>query len=249
MTGTVFQIQRYCIRDGRGIRTCVFVKGCPLHCPWCHNPEGLSTEPQTDCDGKTYGTLMTDEEVFAEVVKDKIYYGASNGGVTFTGGEPLMHAEFVAACAARLKLNGISVAVETSGAADESAVKSVLPYIDSVLFDIKSFDVKALSVAVGADKNVIMRNLRLFSAVSEIVLRCPIIPGFNDDKAHFAAVGELAASTENVTGVELLPYHGLGAEKSKKLGMPVADYGQISASESERFADEVRRRFDKVIVL
>ncbi len=250
MTGIVFEIQRFCIRDGSGIRTCVFMKGCPLRCPWCHNPEGISPIPQKDKFGRLYGTEMSAEEVYAAAAKDKHYYDFSGGGVTFTGGEPLAQADFLAATAKLLKRDGISVAVETSGFASVSDVEKVLPYIDGVLFDIKNSDGRKLKATVGADKDVIMRNLKIFaSAGVPVTLRCPVILGFNDGDGHFDAVGKLARETENVIAVELLPYHSLGADKCDRLGMERREFPELSESDIKRAATAVRAYFDNVKVM
>lgn len=250
MTGIVFQIQRYCIHDGDGIRTCVFLKGCPLHCPWCHNPEGISPKPQTDKFGSVYGTEMTAEEVFAAASRDKSYYALSGGGVTFTGGEPLAQADFLAETAELLKKAGISVAVETSGFAPSAAVEKIVPFTDRVLFDIKSFDGGKLKDIVGAEINSIMRNLAEFSAAGiPMTLRCPVIAGFNDYDAHFENIGKLAGGTENVTAVELLPYHRLGADKCKRLGIEPHEFNELSRDYLIRAEDTVRAYFDNVKVM
>ncbi len=218
-----------------------------MRCPWCHNPEGISREIQTDALGAIYGRVMTAQQVYAEVVKDRAYYDMSGGGVTFTGGEPLYNAAFVAAAAELIKRGGINVAIETSGAAPLSGIETILPYTDGVLFDIKSFDGERLRETVGADINVVMRSLQSFSEAGiPITLRSPVICGFNDDDEHFARLGEFAARTKNVRAVELLPYHRLGADKRRRLGMTVYEFEEIDREKIERAVRLVRMNFKNV---
>ncbi len=248
MTGTVFQIQRYCIHDGTGIRTCVFLKGCPLHCPWCHNPEGISPKIQSDSLGKRYGAVMTAEQVYAEIVKDKIYYDLSDGGVTLSGGEPFYQAEFMSCAAKLIKDGGISVAVETGGAATKSGIEMVLPYIDGVLFDIKSFDGEKLWSTVGADIHTVERSLGIFvSAGVSITLRSTVISGFNDEGEHFIKLGELAARI-NAAAVELLAYHSLGVDKRKRLNMEAKEFAEIDREKMSRAVELVKKNFPYVSV-
>lgn len=122
-TGIIFQIQRYCIHDGKGVRTCVFFKGCPLRCPWCHNPEGLRAEREWDSEGRAYGLAVTAEEIVGEIKKDGLYHSLSGGGVTFTGGEPFLQAEFCAELAEACKRENIDVAVETCGSVAPGCVE------------------------------------------------------------------------------------------------------------------------------
>ena len=230
--GIVFEIQRYCIRDGRGVRTCVFLKGCPLHCPWCHNPEGLAPYPQCDKEGRLYGKEMTAEEVTQAVLRDREYYALSGGGVTLTGGEPLAQPEFCVALAKALRASGVDVALETSGYVSSERFRSVLPYLDRILFDVKHTDGQALKETVGADADIVSDNLRLVARAGiPVVLRSPLIAGFNLTERHFKELGALARQYPAVERVELLPYHRLGEDKRKRLGLPCGEFRELTEAE------------------
>ncbi|MBO4573171.1 MAG: radical SAM protein [Clostridia bacterium] len=244
MTGVVFNIQRYCLRDGEGIRTCIFFKGCPLHCPWCHNPEGISPRVERGEDGSVFGKEVSADELIAEILKDKKYYSLSGGGVTFSGGEPLFQAEFCKELAYRIKAEGVSVAIETSGFGSDETVKSLLPYVDEVLFDIKILDETAFKKICGGDISAVIKNLRLFDDFCvPITLRCPVIFGVNDFKEHFIEVGKLAKELKNVKKVQLLPYHDFGVEKAKNLGKSQPRYPLSSEEEKRAAIDAVKTYF------
>lgn len=249
-TGVIFQIQRYCVHDGKGVRTCVFFKGCPLHCPWCHNPEGLHAEIERDSEGKTWGIAVTANEVIGEIKKDRLYHALSGGGVTFTGGEPFLQTEFCAELAQACKKERIDVAVETCGSVSPACVERALPYIDRVLFDIKSFDAPALNRITGGDWTMIERNLSLFeSAGVPVTLRAPLIAGFNFSEEHFRKLGRFAASLKNAEKVELLPYHRLGEEKRRRFGKPTGDYRELTSEEKAFALACVQSAFPRVEVL
>ena len=249
-TGIIFQIQRYCIHDGKGVRTCVFFKGCPLRCPWCHNPEGLRAETERDAEGRVYGRVVTAEEVVGEIRKDILYYSLSGGGVTFTGGEPFLQAEFCAELAKACKREKIDVAVETCGSVAPVCVERTLPYLDRVLFDIKSFDARSLKRVTGGDWKKMERNLSLFEAAGvPITLRAPLIAGFNFSEEYFKRLGNFAASLKNADKVELLPYHPLGEEKRRRFGQPSGNFRELTAREKAFAFECVRSAFPRVEVL
>ena len=140
MQGRIINITRFCTDDGPGIRTTVFLKGCPLRCLWCHNPESQNAEEEYYINGEKIGRIISAQEVFDEIVRDKAFYKTSNGGVTLSGGEPLYQAEFSTEILRLCKENGIHTAIETSGFASPNALVSVLKHCDLVLFDIKETD-------------------------------------------------------------------------------------------------------------
>lgn len=263
----VFDIQKFSIHDGPGIRTTVFLKGCPLRCVWCHNPESWRPEPEllftaarcTGCrrcaevcpagvhaftaDGRheldraacvrcgkcveqcpaealeLCGRSLTVEEVMAEVRKDRVFYENSGGGMTLSGGEPMMRPEFTFALLNAAKKEGIRTALESCGFAPQEEFERILPVTDLFLFDIKTMDEAKHLRLTGRDNRLILSNLEFLSgAGAEIVLRCPLVPGLNDTPGELARIGELAERLPAVREVQVEPYHPLGVSKSERLG-------------------------------
>ncbi|MBQ0111195.1 MAG: glycyl-radical enzyme activating protein [Oscillospiraceae bacterium] len=261
--GTVFNIQRFCTRDGDGIRTTVFLKGCPLDCMWCHNPESKSFAPQIlysgdrciGCGGcaavcdrhiqtesrhrfdrngctacgkcaavcpsgalEICGKTMSASEVAKELIKDREFYKNSGGGITVSGGEPLLQYDFCAEILRLCKQNGLNTAIETSGYTTKKLDK-IISVCDTFLFDIKVLDLDKAKQFTGVNIGIILKNLRYINAGGkDIVLRCPIIKGINLNNSHFKAVALLAQELDNVREVDFLPYHPLGVDKSARLG-------------------------------
>jgi len=249
-TGVVFDIMRFCIHDGPGIRTIVFLKGCPLNCWWCHNPEGISPRPEMfvrpgRCIGcgrcmqvcsvgldrsrctfcgecvrachtgarEIVGQTMTVAQVMEQIEKDIIFYDESGGGVTFSGGEPLMQPEFLEAVLKACKTMEIHTAVETSGYAKPETIKRIAQYVDLFLYDIKSMDDEKHKEATGVSNKLILSNIRDLSEWHpNVEIRFPVIPGVNDDIENVKALADLASSLK-VKGVHLLRYHNAGTEK------------------------------------
>ena len=219
MNGIVFDIKRGGVKDGPGIRTSVFLKGCPLRCTWCHNPESQLPRPETAADGTICGRAMSVAEVMAEVLPDVPFYAASGGGVTLTGGEPLAQPDFALALAQAAKAAGIHVALDTSGFAPWATLARFLPTVDLFLYDFKASDPARHKELTGVDNALILANLeRLAAANARLCLRCPLVPGVNDDATHLAAIGDWAERLPAIEEVTLEPYHPLGLEKCKKFG-------------------------------
>ncbi len=241
--GTVFNLQRYCTKDGHGIRTTVFLQGCPLHCPWCHNPEGMAL---AGCQS----TELSARDLCQTLLQDKRYFDFSGGGVTFSGGEPLLQSDFVAECASLLKQNGIHIAVETCGNVPPSAVLPLLGRVDQVLFDIKHLDGPLLERVTGAKLSLVLSNLRLFDGADvPIILRVPLIDTFNLDETFFSRLGKLACDTKNVTRIELLPYHDLGEDKRTRLGMAKSSFPPLSQAQISAAKSAVQKYFTDVFVI
>jgi pyruvate formate lyase activating enzyme len=266
VSGTVFDIRRFSIHDGTGIRTTVFFQGCPLACAWCHNPEGIASEPvlvyrenrclrcgacvracpqgaialhddvvHTDrdrciCCGtcveacyagarELAGCTMTVAEVLAEFERDTVFYDESNGGVTFSGGEPLMQADFLLALAQACRENGFHTALDTCGFAPWALLDRVREYIEMFLYDVKLIDDVRHRRFTGVSNACILDNLRhLTEGGHRIVLRLPLIPGINDDVENIRATGALAAEL-GISQVDVLPYHRAGVEKYERVGV------------------------------
>ncbi|HHW03892.1 MAG TPA: glycyl-radical enzyme activating protein [Thermoanaerobacterales bacterium] len=261
----IFDIQRYSIHDGPGIRTIVFLKGCPLRCPWCANPESQKMVPEimyseikcvlcqrcvNACpvnaikviNGKIHidrelcnvcglcweaclnealkvaGKEVTVKEVLSIVEKDRIFYERSGGGVTLSGGEPLMQAEFSAALLAACKKKGLNTAIETSGYQKWELFLPILENTDLVLLDIKMMNTDLHRKIIGVPNNLILDNARkIVELGKDIIVRIPIIPGYNDSIENLRNTAEFAANI-GIKEVHLLPYHRLGESKYNQLG-------------------------------
>lgn len=293
----VFDIQHYCVDDGPGIRTNLFLAGCPLNCAWCHNPEGKYASAQllfyrnkcTRCGRcaqvcpngshrwsnsehlvradlcdkcgkcvdvcpngalKLSSRFMTVDEIEQELMLDEPFYRSSGGGITLSGGEPLLHPQLIEELAQRLHRRGIHVTAETSGYIAPEMFARLEPYIDLYLFDIKLTDAQEHYRYTGVYPDRILSNLNLLAARRKpVVLRCPIIPGVNDRQEHIRAVAGLADVYENVQYIELIPYHSLGLSKYEALSTNPGYERQESMprQEAERLAGLVQAYCGKEI--
>ena len=262
----VFDIKKFAIHDGPGIRTTVFLKGCPLKCVWCHNPESQKMETEISfmpdkcigcgwcfeacpqhchrmennqhifdrtsciscgkCAEKCYaqaieiiGREMTVKEVIDEVMKDKAFYDNSGGGMTISGGEPMMQFEFTKALLEAAKKNGLHTCLDTCGFAPFEKYKQIMPYVDIFLYDLKETDNAKHKEYTGVPLDKIMDNLKkLDSAGAKTILRCPIAPSLNDREEHFVKIAKTAESLKNVICINIQPYHPLGVSKNTRIG-------------------------------
>ena len=273
ITAEIFDIERFAIKDGPGIRTVVFMQGCPLSCPWCSNPESrpfgkvlehkeskclhcgacAAACPQSavsikdgavcidrpscnfcgacvdNCPGSALRISprsMSVEDVVGIVLRDKDYYDHSGGGVTFSGGEALMQPEALLAMLKLCKTNGLHTAIETSMNAPYEIVRQIEPYTDLFLIDLKHTDGGKLREVTGANSELIFDNIRNLARLDsrKIRLRLPCIPGFNVDGEHFRKAF-IFAKENDITGMDLLPYHTLGTGKYRQLGLEY-EFGQ-----------------------
>ena len=242
MKAVVFEIEKFATHDGPGIRTVVFLKGCPLRCMWCHSPESWNPKIETYPDGTVVGKLMTSDEVIAEVLKDKDFYEASGGGMTVSGGEPLARAEFVAELFAKAKVAGLRTAIETSGYASLQTIEAVAKVTDLWLYDIKGMDPARHKEHTHVDNGPILRNLRWLDAHgAKIVLRCPMIPGVNDSEANLAALGKLADELKGVERIDVEPYIPYGIDKAHKLGLKVYEAPQPPPVYGDRIVEKLKK--------
>ena len=223
-SGVVFSIEEFAVNDGPGIRTTVFLKGCPLRCAWCHNPEGQRCEPQPlTKQGRTEisGYSIDAEALAARIRRDEDIFRDSGGGVTFTGGEPLMQAEFL--CEVLDRLTDIHKAVETCGYASEQTFKRVLERVDYMLFDVKLVDSELHKRWTGVGNELIKANLKtLCESGKPFVARVPLIPGVNDSAENMEATAELLVGAKGLERVELLRYHKTAGAKYPMVGLDYA---------------------------
>lgn len=240
----VFNLQRFSIHDGAGIRTDVFFQGCNLRCGWCSNPESQPMEPLP---GEKV-TRYTVDALVRELVKDKPFYDESGGGVTLTGGEALLHPAFVIELCEALHREGISIAIETAACVSEGVFARVLGSVDFAYIDLKHYDNDAHRAGTGVGNALILKNIAsALKSKTPVVLRIPVIPGFNDSEADFAGfarvLGELGAKE-----VQLLPFHQLGESKYKRLQIQYAYDGQKQLRDGDvsAFAEALEKSGIKV---
>lgn len=223
ITGRVHSIESFGTVDGPGIRFVVFMQGCPLRCQYCHNPDTWNV------DG---GMEYTPQQLYEEIVKYKSYMEFSNGGVTFTGGEPLLQAQFVLETAILCKKQGISVAIDTSGYVWNDTVKELLNYTDIVLLDIKNYDPLVYEKITGAD---LAPTLKLLNYLREnninTWVRYVLVPGLSDNIEAIRNLSLHLGEYPNVTKIELLGFHKMGEYKWKELGL---DYKLSDTKEPDR---------------
>ena len=248
LTALITEIERFSVHDGPGIRTTVFLKGCPLHCVWCHNPECISFEPQMlhypekcigcgKCDEGCYagarvlcGREMTVEDIMSEILADKPYYG-EQGGVTISGGEPLAHREFTMALIEACHREGIHVGVESSLYRFD---EEILSSLDLIMADLKIFDDDKHKTYVGIGNEDIKQNLRRADTLGiPMIIRTPIVPGINDTVENISATAEFLRTLKNVTAYELLPYHPLGISKATALGIEMQEFTVPTSTQME----------------
>ncbi|MBC2710419.1 MAG: 4Fe-4S cluster-binding domain-containing protein [Desulfosarcina sp.] len=218
--GIIFKIKKYALHDGPGIRTTVFFKGCPLSCRWCHNPEGIDPRPQTmsrrTLSGKineTVGTVIGVDELVKEIEKDLLFYDESGG------------------------------ALDTSGFAPPAVVDLILPRLQLVLFDLKIMDAKQHHRYTGVSNRIILENLkRIAGSETPVRIRVPLIPGITDGDDNIAEIVRFAGALKTIQGVDLLPFHRIGGEKYRRLGLTDNMAGTVPPV-PER-VEEIKNRFE-----
>ena len=221
-TGRIFDIQRFSIHDGPGIRTIVFLKGCFLRCRWCCNPESQEYRIQELTMGgvtKTVGRDVTVRELMLELEKERMYYQRSGGGITLSGGEAMAQPEFAEALLRACHDFGYNTAIETTAFANREVVARLIPHLDHILMDIKHMDSEKHKAYTGQPNEKILDNARYIAEnAKHLIIRVPVVPGFNDTPAEIAAIAQFADALPGVHELHLLPYHRLGQDKYAGIG-------------------------------
>lgn len=272
--GRIFDISRGCVDDGPGLRTVVFLKGCLLRCPWCHNPEGKSFEPVIAYDLKKcigckeckrvcprewdfgipyswrngcracglcadvcpskarrlVGKDVDAESLVQEIMKDEDFFRGTGGGVTFSGGEPFLQADFLKECLILLKKRNVHTAVETSGFFDEGKI-SIAENFDLVLFDLKHVDSEKFKKVIGKDNSIILKNLSTLSSKdTPLEIRITVVPEFNDTEEDILLIASYLKNLKRPLPVRLLPFHRLARAKEEIFGVsyPYSNYQPVS---------------------
>ncbi len=231
MEGIIYDIKRFAIHDGPGIRTTIFFKGCPLRCCWCHNPEGITPLPEAKnrtikIDNKeipvdeTIGYKITVDGLIDELLKDRVFYQNSGGGITISGGEPLWQPAFLASTLKLCKENILHTAVDTSGYAARLDFNSILSYTDLFLFDIKMVNPVLHKKYTGVDNRLIIQNLDyLIQKNAKIIIRFPVIPGINDTDVNIEDMIQFLNDRMQLQEIHLLPYHNMADGKIKRYNL------------------------------
>lgn len=224
LIGSVFEIINGSCVDGPGLRTTIFFKGCNMRCKWCHNPEGIDYK----C-GKFYSV----DELLEKVLKYKNYFG-EKGGVTLSGGECMLQSDFIVELLKKLKENNIHTVIDTAGNVEWKEFEKVIPYTDLFLYDLKCYSEELHIKNTGVSNKLILSNLYKLSKISDIIVRIPIIPTVNTDENE---LDKMSLYLENIKkkGIELLPYHSLGEDKYKKLGIDFNKYEVPSKQDIEYY--------------
>ncbi len=229
--GVIYDIKRYAIHDGPGIRTTIFLKGCPLDCWWCHNPESRLPDPEArnelavrqsfgllKSDDNKIGKMVSSSEVLKEIEKDTLFYDESGGGVTFSGGEPLMQTDFLQEMLRKCKKQTLHTAVDTSGYAPYTDFEKINDYVDLYLYDLKLMDDVNHVKYAGYSNHTILENLeKLARADKKIWLRIPLIPGITDTDRNLKEIIDYLIEIKKITDVQLLAYNRMGESKYPRL--------------------------------
>jgi pyruvate formate lyase activating enzyme len=250
MKGVIFSIKRYSVHDGPGIRVTFFMKGCPLSCLWCHNPEGISPEIiQTDrkdrigemefSEIEDVGKEYSVPDLITVVEKERVFIERSEGGVTFSGGEPANQIEFLLEALKALKNIGIHTAVDTSGYTPGENLLKIFPFTNLFLFDLKQMDPQNHFKFTGVSNELILENYRLVAeSGKDFMVRIPVVPGYNDDHENLFRLRELIlnANHDNLKKINLLPFHKIGSSKYKRFNMKY-DLKEIEPPSTERMRE------------
>lgn len=255
MNGIIFDIKKFAIHDGPGIRTTVFFKGCSLDCWWCHNPESIRKLPErikvnslkksnNFCDDteELFGRGYSVEELIEEINKDRVFYDESGGGVTFSGGEPLLQVKFLTEVLQRCKESGINTAIDTSGYVSSSTFSKIYDYTDLFLFDLKIIDDELHRKFTGVSNKLILSNLKFLTGKGDkVIIRIPLIPGITDTEKNLSELASHLMQLKNINKIDLLPYNEIAESKYKRFDKP-SRLGNLKTQDEEKL-EEIKTYF------
>jgi pyruvate formate lyase activating enzyme len=245
MKACIFDIKRFAIHDGPGIRITVFFKGCKMSCWWCHNPEGINPgiehyKKNTVIDGKVIcenavaGEWITLDDMMTEIEKERVFMDESGGGVTFSGGEPFLQPEFLMAVLSECKNRSIHTAVDTSGYTTERLIKQAADLTDLFLYDLKLIEEKEHEKYTGISNKQILGNLKILSErESNVHIRIPVIPGINDKLSQIESLINFISHLKGINNVDLLPYHYFARSKYERFYRNNRLSGIVKPTESQ----------------
>jgi pyruvate formate lyase activating enzyme len=255
MKGLLFDIKRFAVNDGPGIRVTYFLKGCPLSCAWCHNPESIvpgksemrrirRVGEKEFVSNEIVGREYSSEELLEVAVRERPFIEESGGGVTFSGGEPLLQADFLLGSLMLFRQAGYHTVVDTSGYAPPDILKQIVPYTSLFLYDIKHIDSGRHREATGVTNTLILDNLNLLlDAGSDITVRIPVLPSFNSDSESMNAIRNylMPLRGNGLRDISLIPYHASGRGKYEKLGREYG-YGNFGSPEPQ-YMEKLKQQF------
>jgi pyruvate formate lyase activating enzyme len=255
MKACIFDIKRFAVHDGPGIRITVFFKGCKMSCWWCHNPEGISPgvenyTKETILDGKVIrenavaGEWITLEDMMCEIEKERIFIDESGGGVTFSGGEPFFQPEFLLNVLRECRSRAIHTAIDTSGNTTERLIRQAADLTDLFLYDLKLIDEKEHKKYTGISNKQILRNLKLLSELkSNVNIRIPVIPGINDNPSQVESLIDFITKLNGINNIDLLPYHHFARSKYMRFSRNDRSDGIAGPAESQ--LRNLKKQFEK----
>lgn len=249
----IFDIKRFAIHDGPGIRTTVFFKGCPLECGWCHNPEGIPMDTERFTEEITFdgvrlqkqvevGKWMEVGELMDELQRDRIYMEESGGGISFSGGEPLRQPDALFRLLELSRERNIHTTVDTSGYASTGNMEKVSELADLILFDLKTLNDEKHREYTGVSNRKILRNLeKILEGPAGVIVRIPVVPGFNDSNKDTGAMLDYLRGLKRIDAVDILAYHPYGIHKYRRFSRETRQNG-FKAPELEQL-EKIRDKF------
>jgi pyruvate formate lyase activating enzyme len=239
MNGYIFDIKKFAIHDGPGIRTTIFFKGCPLRCWWCHNPESIKEIPSGENESCEHSlNSITKKYTVSQVIEiinqDEVFYDESGGGATFSGGEPLIQIEFLEQLLKKCRDNHIHNTIDTCGYVPAESFQRIYKYTDLFLYDLKLFDDELHQKYTGVSNKIIMENLEFLNSVNaKVNIRIPLIPEITDTEYNLSAISNYLLTLNNVNRIDLLPYNKLAEDKYRRLNQD-SKLGKLETQSSDR---------------
>lgn len=243
--GIIFDIKKFALHDGPGIRTTIFFKGCPLNCWWCQNPESIKPSPEKlkvnplnindkHCEEELFGKKYSVNQLMDEIKKDQIFYDESGGGVTFSGGEPMLQLKFLKEVLKECKLFGIHTIIDTAGFVTKRSFDQIYDYADIILYDLKIIDDDLHRKFTGVSNEIILNNLKyLTDKGGKVIIRIPLIPAITDTYKNLSELSAYIGKLKNVRRIDLLPYNEIAESKYKRFNIAYRPGKLITQNENK----------------